>query len=1293
MQNYCPNKLSIKRNRRGRRARSPHRHGGHSTDGERASLVSKRTKSRPSHSVQSRTSKSVRKSTKKGSTHHDFRNMKEWNTQGTLRQNFFRGVPNCFVDNDLLNRFTDEELPGEIKSSADYAKWLGLSERFSMQGRTYFQDHFVPYVVELLGAETVKSTHPDTSMSDVTPPVQGILPTEDPFADGEAGTAQGASETVDLGDSPNVSPYMTGIKAEQVTMSKETREKYRQLALKEADQRQLLMLLCGNVEASMFVDKQGQIRAPEQIIEHTLFLLKPYRMGNSILGEILQWMNFGVNVAWKNGFTVVCIVAQVVGILFAIDMLTKVHTMMLQGKEGPSRAFHSLIRGTANMLMWFIETQWNNFCRFIGRKCLSKPVVNRLTKRDYDKWLRVLATNGFSALCLYIVSKYKPDYDTFQQMNIAQYAVQMVKDRYHQVQAMNYLAQLTPGILGEDLSSGISIKQLNLMMEVQGHFIELDKEVDALTNDQMSGLLLKFTEAEGELTEFMVEIGNLMMSRYQTSLTSEDTEVQAFRKQLITMFPQEMRVFHFLDAYGHPRNVTDICKVFFMYWKRSQESQLIPTIPHQGGPISRWFDLTPVKFTPVKRSFATQKAKRTSSAAELMNTPNHQWWRQHAYLYKSIKNPISLEHALQENPSAEIATLTPQQLKQVKKYQGWTHRISKLSIPALVDKFQLSVNQLDDAYQQHVEVVIKGKGVKSVDWIPSREGMGYGKGTIRSAMPTPSSSKPKQTAPQAASSTTPTSASVAAPISGVQGEDIRKTLHKLQLIQHNAGGEGDCQFRALSYMHYGTNKFHASIRQSVCDELANNYTKYYEWVEGKHNTDENEWTGMDETEFKKFVKRMRRTGYWGGETTLKAAANVLNRTIHVLSDRNYKTDPYEPRNKQHELSAIYIVHVNGDHYEATEPKDGSMQAFQKIKVQPYGVLGTVKKIDGAFGDVSLLQPDTTAIVDPAGYPYITGATVEGCGGASKAIYKKISLNTFPDNIKKYFEDIKTKHKSAECQAKYYEHLVGDTKKQPYHIIHAIGPNFKDSSIHAGIAEMEAIHLLTTAYYNILKEFSKCRVRTLRLLPISSDLFSGKFKPKMAEMTNVALLEAFRSMKRKSNNKRFELCIYEGAHYKKYSERFDSTAATSADAGASADAGDSADAHYKPKAGDFFLMYRGDPKKDDETFGFFSTFKNKKGDTILWAYVLTGNIHENEINPIRDKIHNFKYIKINDSIAFDDFKKNIMVELDDDIDPKNIGFYEKEEKTISIFTLDKKDNSLKGKRKGAISIYKFQKEYE
>lgn len=1143
MQENCSNRQSIKRTHRC--CEVTHNLGGQSinTVYKRVSSSNNRTKSKPTHLVQSRKNKSSfasRKSIKKRTSYHDFRNMKEWNTQGSLRQNFFKGVPNCFVDNDLLNRFTDEELPGEIKSSADYAKWLGLSERFSPQGRTYFQDNFVPFVVDLLGSETVRITNPDTSMSDVTPPVQGILPTEDPFAEGED-IVQDASETVDLGDSPDISPYMSGIKAEQVTMSKETREKYRQLALKEADQRQLLMILCGNVEASMFVDKQGQIRAPEQIIEHTLYLLKPYRMGNSILGEIMQWMNFGVNVACKNGFTVVCIVAQVIGILFAIDMLTKVHTIMLQGKDGPSRAFHSLIRGTANTLMWFIETQWNNFCHFIGRKCLSKPVVNQLTKRDYDKWLRVLATNGFSALCLYMVSKYKPDYDTFNQMNIAQYAIQMVKDRYHQVQAMNYLAQLTPGILGEDLSSGISIKQLNLMMEVQGHFIELDKKVDELTDDQMSGLLLKFTEAEGELTEFMVEIGNLMMSRYQTSLTSEDTEVQAFRKQLITMFPQEMRVFHFLDAYGHPRNVTDICKVFFMYWKRSQESQLIPTIPHQGGPISRWFDLTPVKFTPVKRSFATQKAKRSSSAAELMNTPNHQWWRQHAYLYKNIKNPISLEHALQENPSAEFATVTPQLLKQVKRYPGWTHRISKCTISALVDKFQLSVNRLDDVYQQHVDVVVKGKGVKGVDWVPSREGMGYGIGIIRTALPTSS--------PSTTAGAVLLSKNVAGPTSGTHVTDIKDELKNMKLITKFVVRDTDCQFRALSYMHFGSEMHYKNIRKEVCNELAKNYDVYYDSPEPTVSGDKLEWVQNDKDSFDTFVNNMKDSSYLGGHVTLKAAARVLNRNIIILSYQHSNKHTYTPQNKC-KLSDICIIHLKDRHYTATV--DYSMSVFEKIHVKPYSVLGTIlKRGETKATDVKggKLNTSKTVIVDPAGLRFMKGDDLQDASSASEAIYKELQLipdkkdpnkkKTIKSSVMKYFNKFKTETE-GQCNVKYETY---NNKANIYHVIHSIGPDFK-SKIHKHIKEEDAIILLKDTYHNILDAFVNIKniknINSLRLLPISSGQFSGRFKPKeMAEMTNIALLEALRSFtkNRELKHKTIEMCIYVEDQFDMYTRAF------------------------------------------------------------------------------------------------------------------------------------------------------------
>ena len=325
----------------------------------------------------------------------------------------------------------------------------------------------------------------------------------------------------------------------------------------------------------------------------------------------------------------------------------------------------------------------------------------------------------------------------------------VVEDRCRElgISVESHLAQLTPGIIGDDVSSGITERQLGLMEAIQKHFIDLDKEVDEMTNDRVSDLFNKFVTGDGELTDYKVDLGLMMMAKFQKSRTSEDTDVQAFRKQLMETYPQEMRCFHFLDAYGHPRNVTDICKVFFIYWKRSRESQLIPTIPHQGGPIAKWFDLTPTKFTPVARSFATQKAKRSSASEELMNTPDHQWWRQHAYLYKSAKNPISLRHVLQEKPASTTASLTPEELQQVKRHPGWTHRISKFTIAALVDKFQLSVNRLEDAYEQHVEVVTKGKGVKGVEWQGSREGMGFGLGTVKEAAP-PLSPRPRQGFPR-----------------------------------------------------------------------------------------------------------------------------------------------------------------------------------------------------------------------------------------------------------------------------------------------------------------------------------------------------------------------------------------------------------------------------------------------------------------------------------------------------------------------------------------------------------------
>ena len=99
-------------------------------------------------------------------------------------------------------------------------------------------------------------------------------------------------------------------------------------------------------------------------------------------------------------------------------------------------------------------------------------------------------------------------------------------------------------------------------------------------------------------------------------------------------------------------------------------------------------------------------------------------------------------------------------------------------------------------------------------------------------------------------------------------------------------------------------------------------------------------------------------------------------------------------------------------------------------------------------------------------------------------------------------------------------------------------------IHKHIKEEDAIILLKDTYHNILDAFVNIKniknINSLRLLPISSGQFSGRFKPKeMAEMTNIALLEALRSFtkNRELKHKTIEMCIYVEDQFDMYTRAF------------------------------------------------------------------------------------------------------------------------------------------------------------
>ena len=165
-----------------------------------------------------------------------------------------------------------------------------------------------------------------------------------------------------------------------------------------------------------------------------------------------------------------------------------------------------------------------------------------------------------------------------------------------------------------------------------------------------------------------------------------------------------------------------------------------------------------------------------------------------------------------------------------------------------------------------------------------------------------------------------------------------------------------------------------------------------------------------------------------------------------------------------------------------------------VTVKPYGVLG--KGINYAFqtDNHTTLNPTlNTCIVDPAGLNYMQFGNISGAGGASKSIYKFISLTDDDEfkksDVHKYFKDT---CKTATC-------AIGHSYLNT-NVIHVVGPNYnttagtdinpKTSTITDNKSSLQATYENIFTAFNDLYKLNT-EINELRLLPVSSNIFAKK----------------------------------------------------------------------------------------------------------------------------------------------------------------------------------------------------------
>ncbi|KAL4376044.1 hypothetical protein GQ457_02G012920 [Hibiscus cannabinus] len=109
------------------------------------------------------------------------------------------------------------------------------------------------------------------------------------------------------------------------------------------------------------------------------------------------------------------------------------------------------------------------------------------------------------------------------------------------------------------------------------------------------------------------------------------------------------------------------------------------------------------------------------------------------------------------------------------------------------------------------------------------------------------------------------------PSISVASLDHQRLLERLQvygLCEVKVTGDGNCQFRALSDQMYRSPEYHKHIRKDIVKQLKDNRNLYEGYVPMK---------------YKKYCKKMAKSGEWGDHVTLQAASDKYAVKICLLT--------------------------------------------------------------------------------------------------------------------------------------------------------------------------------------------------------------------------------------------------------------------------------------------------------------------------------------------------------------------------------------------------------------------------
>lgn len=141
---------------------------------------------------------------------------------------------------------------------------------------------------------------------------------------------------------------------------------------------------------------------------------------------------------------------------------------------------------------------------------------------------------------------------------------------------------------------------------------------------------------------------------------------------------------------------------------------------------------------------------------------------------------------------------------------------------------------------------------------------------------------------------------------GKRAPTIEGRLDTLGMSSVEMVGDGNCQFRSLSFQLYGTQEKYQLVRKNVVSHMNSHSDWFGIFFEGPR-------------EFRSYMANMARDRTWGDELTLRAAVEYYGCNAHVITSNKenwylvYKHEG-EPTTKEFEGKAIFLCYLSPVHY-------------------------------------------------------------------------------------------------------------------------------------------------------------------------------------------------------------------------------------------------------------------------------------------------------------------------------------------------------------------------------------------